>query len=173
MDGLDVVSYILQAIIFSAAIPFLSYFQYKLAGKKAENTEIRRKTGFQVLKFRYFAGLSMGCFDHFFMIIGGWHPGELFVPWAFWYVTVIYMTVNLCIPSNLNEKWRKPFILAWLCILITIFTILEINIHYIFNIPYPNGWTELTTLIFYFDVFLLGTFIATLHWSSRFLLKSS
>ena len=105
------------------------------------------------------------------MIIGGWHPGDFFVPWAFWYVTVYYTTLVLLIPSDLEQKWRKLFILIWFCIIIPLSTILEINVHYTFNIPYTLGWNELTTLIFYVNVYLLGTFIATLHWDTRFSVK--
>ncbi|MHA1651092.1 MAG: hypothetical protein ACTSYB_12925 [Candidatus Helarchaeota archaeon] len=157
-----------QAAVLSVIIPFLSFFQYKLAGRGLEEKEIRRKVGITVLEFRFLAGFSMGWFDHIFMILGGFHPG--FLPWAYWYVSVVYTAIIMCIPSNLKPKWRKSFILIWLIGIISFSTFMEINTRLILfgDFLYPVGWTPLTTFLFYVDVHVLGTFIATLHWDSRF-----
>ena len=113
----------------------------------------------------------MGWFDHLLMIWGGFH--DYFWPLAYWYVTVTYTVIIICIPSNLEAKWRSAFIGLWLIALTAFSTLTEINTRYILfgALFYPLGWTEITTLVFYFDVHLLGTFIATLHWNSRFCIK--
>ncbi len=159
-----------QAVGFSIALLLLSYFQYKKVGQGIKDPVLKKKMGLRVLSFRYLAGLTMGIFDHLLMIISGFHP--FFWPLAFWYVIVTYTTIVLIIPPNLNKKWRFWFILVWLALIIPLHSTAEIMTHYIFNIPYPIGWTELTTFIFYIDVHLFGTFIAVLHWDSRFTIHS-
>ena len=160
-----------QAIVLSIALPFLSYFQYWLAGRGIENKELRKKIGIRVLAFRFLAGFCMGWFDHIMMIMGGFHPG--FLGWAYWYVSVVYLAIILCIPSNLDQKWRKLFILIWLIGTVTFSSFMEMNTRLLlygaFN--YPLGWEPLTTVLFYIDVHALGTFIATLHWDRHFLIE--
>ena len=163
---------ITQAIILCIAIIPLSLIQYKLAGRGIEDKELRKKTGLRVLGFRYLAAFCMGWFDHIFMILGGFHDG--FLLWAYWYVSVVYCAIVLCIPSHLEKNWRKWFILIWLIGFISFSTFTEINTRLILygQLGYPTGWTPLTTFIFYLDVHLLGTFIATLHWDPRFAIAS-
>jgi hypothetical protein len=162
---------ITQAIILSIAIAPLSFIQYKLAGRNLKDKKLRKRVGIRVLEFRFLAGFCMGWFDQIWMILGGFHPG--FLPWAYWYVTVVYTAIVMCIPSNLNPKWRKLFMFIWLIGFIAFSTFTEINTRLLLygEFRYPLGWTPLTTFIFYSDVHALGSFLATLHWDKRFEIK--
>ncbi|MHA1266086.1 MAG: hypothetical protein ACTSRS_12715 [Candidatus Helarchaeota archaeon] len=157
--------YLIQAIILSIFLIPLSWWQYKLARGHHE-TQNAAKLGWQVLKFRFSAGVCMGLFDHCLMILGGFHPGIW--PLGLWYVIVVYITMVLLIPSNLKRELRLKFLILWLIGVISLSSIIEIMFHYVTGLPYPAGWTELTTILFYFTVYLFGAFLATLHWHPYF-----
>ena len=160
-----------QAIALTIAVIILSFYQYKRAGRKITDIKLRKKVGLRVLGFRLLAGFIMGWFDHLFMIAGGFH--NYFWPIAYWYVTSVYTTFMLIIPVDLAKEKRKWFIPLWLIATIAFSSITEIGARMFILCPgainfcYPVGWTALTTVIFYLDVHVLGTFIATLHWDPR------
>lgn len=161
--------FLIQAIILTAVIIFLSWYQYRRAGQAIADKEQGKKAGIHLLGFRFLAGFIMGWFDQLFMIAGGFH--DYFWPIAYWYVTSVYTTFMLLIPAELEKQKRKWFIPLWLIATITFSSITEIGARIFLLcgfLCYPPGWTALTTIIFYLDVHVLGTFIATLHWNPRF-----
>ncbi len=163
--------FLIQAIALTFVIIILSWYQYRRAGRNIEDNVLRKKLGIRILGFRFLAGFCMGWFDQLFMIAGGFH--DFFWPVAYWYVTSVYITFMLLIPPDLEKKRRKWFIPLWLIVTITFSSVTEIAFRiFIFcgYLCYPAGWTTLTTVIFYLDVHVLGTFIATLHWDPRFTL---
>ncbi len=161
--------YMIQALILTGIIILLSWVQYRRAGRNFSEKRLKRKVGLRVLEFRFLAGFSIGLFDHLFMIMGGFH--NFFWPIAYWYVTSIYLTFMLLIPPDLEKARRKWFIPIWLIATVTFSSGVEIASRIFFfcgYLCYPAGWTALTTIIFYLDVHVLGTFIGTLHWDPRF-----
>jgi len=173
----DNLFFLFQAIPLIIVVIVLSIYQYKRAGRNITDKELRKKVGIRVLEFRFLAGFIMGWFDHLFMIAGGFH--DYFWPIAYWYVTAVYTTIMLLIPIDLAKDKRKWFIPLWLIATITFSSVTEIGARMFIICPgainfcYPLGWTTLTTVIFYLDVHVLGTFIATLHWDPRFSLIKS
>lgn len=161
--------FMIQAGILTLVIIFLAWFQYKRAGRDIADKELAKKVGLRMLEFRFLAGFCMGWFDHIFMIIGGFHNYFWLV--AYWYVTSVYLTFMLILPPTLEKNQRKWFIPIWLIVTITFSSVTEMAFR-IFSLCgylcYPAGWTAITTIVFYIDVHVLGTFIGTLHWDPRF-----
>ncbi|MHA1129741.1 MAG: hypothetical protein ACTSQQ_02940 [Candidatus Helarchaeota archaeon] len=157
--------FMIQALIFTGMSLLLSWIQYFRVGRRITDKKLRKKVGLRLLAFRYFAGFCMGCFDHLFMVLGGFH--NFFWPIAYWYVISLYTTFMLLIPPSLIKEKHKWFIPLWLFATITFSAGMEMAFRIFFfcgYLCYPPGWTAITTIIFYFDIFVLGTFIATLSW---------
>ncbi|MBD3230130.1 MAG: hypothetical protein GF329_18270 [Candidatus Lokiarchaeota archaeon] len=142
-----------QLVIYSSflsLIPLIAFTLYRLVKKQ-----------YQAVISRHIAGFFIGMLDQIFMIWFGWQP--TIIPIVILFNYGLYGTWFLFMPLWEKINHKKIWILLWIIFSGVFNTTLEnvVRIYTYGNLNYPEGWSQLYTLIFYLCMHLIGTFISS------------